>query len=205
MKHLMVVLCAFLAYFPNYAQFPSELWHQGSIVLVNNDTIRGNIKYDLDRDIIQINNEQGVQAFTAKKVLCFTFLDETSASYRQFYALPFQISPEYKSRVFFEVLLEGKMTLIARELIVVETLNYGNPFSSGSFYSQKVMMYRYYFLDDKGIIVRFYNNKKELYQIFKQKESQMRQYIKRNKFRFEDKSEMIRLTQYYNSLITTEK
>ncbi len=201
----LVVVALFFTISVGYAQFPSEYWHEGKLVLVNSDTIRGNIKYDLDRDIIQINNKQGIEAYTAKKVLYFSFLDELSRQYRQFYALPFSVTSEYKTPIFFEVLTEGKMTLLSREFITVRTVNYGNTSFYGNSYSQQILAYRYYFLDDIGNIVRFQNNKRQLYQILKRKESEIKQYVKRNRVRYSDKSDMIHLTNYYNSLITPKK
>lgn len=202
-KHL-IILCLFLMPWTGNAQFPSEVWHQGKVVLVNSDTIRASVKYDLDRDIIQINNNQGTEAYTARKVLYFSFVDEVSQHYRQFYALPFRITSEYKTPIFFEVLLEGKMTLLAREFVTVKTVNYGNSAFFERNYSQQVLVFRYYFLDNRGNIIRFHNNKKKLLQIFKRKESEIKQYTKRNRLRFDNKSDMIQLTEYYNSLITPQ-
>lgn len=71
-RHL-TILCLFLMPWRSYAQFPSEFWHQGKVVLVNSDTIRGSIKYDLDRHIIQINNKQGTEVYTTKKSIVFQF------------------------------------------------------------------------------------------------------------------------------------
>ena len=203
LKYLLT-LSLFFVTVMSHAQFPSELWHEGKIVLVNSDTIKGNIKYDLDRDIIQVNNKNGIEAYTAKKVLYFNFFDDTSHQYRQFYALPYRITSEYKTPVFFEVFLQGKMTLLGREFITVKTVSYGNTALSGSSYSQQVLAYRYYFLDDQGEIERLQKNKRQLYQIFKKKESEIKQYVKRNRFRFDNKSDMMQLTEYYNRLITPE-
>jgi len=186
----------------SHAQFPSELWHEGKIVLVNGDTIKGNIKYDLDRDIVQIHNKQGTEAYTAKKLLYFNFLGEISRQYRQFYALPFRITSEYKTPVFFEVLFEGKMTLLAREFITIKTSSYGNVGILGNSYSRQVLAHRFYFLNDSGNIVRFQGNKRQLYQILKNRESEVKQFIKRNRLKYDDKSDMIHLTQYYNTLFT---
>jgi hypothetical protein len=192
----------FLICVSGYAQFPSEIWHSGKVVLVNNDTIRGNIKYDLEKDIIQINNKAGTEAYTVKKVLYFGFLDETSRSYRQFYALPFNTTSQYKTLLFFEVFLEGKMTLLAREYLTVKTVNYGSAAFAGGNYSKQLLAYTYYFLDDKGRITQFQNKKKQLYQILQRKESSIKRYIKNNRLRFDDKSEMMQLVDYYNILIT---
>ena len=164
MKYLIFLSLTIIPWV-SHAQFPSELWHDGKIVLVNGDTIKGNIKYDLDRDIVQINNKQGTEAYTAKKLLYFNFLDETSRQYRQFYALPFRITSEYKTPVFFEVLFEGKMTLLAREFITIKTTTYGNAGLGGNSYSRQVLAYRYYFLNDSGGITRFQGNNRLLYQV----------------------------------------
>jgi hypothetical protein len=185
-----------------YAQFPSELWHEGKIVLVKGDTIRGNIKYDLERDIVQINNQQGTEAYTAKKMLYFNFIDETTRQYRQFYALPYSITTEYKTPIFFEVFFEGKMTLLAREFITIKTTSFGGAGLGGNSYSRQVLAYRYYFLDDRGKIVRYQGNKRQLYQILKNRETEVKQFIKNNRLKYDDKSDMILLTEYYNTLIS---
>lgn len=198
-------ICLFLVSMTGYAQFPSELWHEGKIVLVNSDTIKGNIKYDFDQDIIQITNKQGTEAYTAKKVLYFDFLDETSHQHRQFYALPFFKTTEYKTPIFFEVLFEGKMTLLAREFVTMKNVSYGAPGISGSTYSREVLSYKYYFLNNQGGIVRFQNNKRHLYQVLKKKENEIKQYTKRNRLRYDNKSDMILLMEYYNMLINPQK
>jgi len=189
-----------------YGQFPSELWHEGKVVLVNTDTIRGVIKYDLERDIVQIQSKsQGINVFSAKKVLYFGFLDEITRQYRQFYALPYGVTRDYKTPRYFEVLFEGKMTLLAREFVTVQTTNYGNSAFGGSTYSREVLAYRYYFLNDRGDIIRFQNSKKHLRQLLKNKESQVKQYTNRNRIRYDNKSDMIQLLSYYNSLITPQR
>ena len=204
MKYLLFI-SLFMISWTSHAQFPSELWHEGKIVLVNRDTIKGNIKYDLDRDIVQINNNQGAEAYTAKKLLYFNFLDESSRQYRQFYALPFSITLEYKTPVFFEVLFEGKMTLLGREFIMIKTTSYGNTGLGGNSYSRQVLAYRYYFLNDTGKITRFQGNKRQLFQILKNRETEVKQFIKRNRIKYDDKSDMIHLVDYYNTLITPKE
>lgn len=201
MKYLLF-LSLYIVSWVSHAQFPSELWHGGKIVLVSGDTIKGNVKYDLERDIVQINNKQGTEAYTAKKLLYFNFLDESSRQFRQFYALPFRITSEYKTPVFFEVFFEGKMTLLAREFITIKTTSYGNAGLGGNSYSRQELAYRYYFLNDSGNIIRFQGNRRQLYQILKNRENEVKQFIKRNRLRYDDKSDMIQLTEYYNTLIT---
>jgi len=99
-------------------QFPSDLWHEGKIILLEGDTLKGNIKYDLQQDLVQYGiADQRTTAFSARKVLFFEIFDTSVRKYRQFFALPFTTTSGYKAPVFFELLEEGKMTLLSRESV----------------------------------------------------------------------------------------
>ena len=52
--------------------WPSDMWHEGKVVLAEGDTLKGMIKYDFSQDIIQFTyRDQRVEAFSARKVLFF--------------------------------------------------------------------------------------------------------------------------------------
>ena len=126
-------------------QFPSDLWHDGKIVLLEGDTLKGSIKYDLQQDLQQYSvAEQRTTAYRARKVLFFEIFDATVRKYRSFYALPFTTTAGYRAPTFFELLAEGKMTLLSRESVEYRT--YSSPYYMGS-YSRLVLVYKYYFLD----------------------------------------------------------
>jgi hypothetical protein len=83
-------------------QWAFELWHDGKVVLVTGDTLKGLVKYDLQQDIIQYNAQRGsIEAYSARKVLFFEIFDTTVGYYRQFYALPYNTSSGYRTAVFF--------------------------------------------------------------------------------------------------------
>ena len=182
-------------------KFPSELWHEGRIVLLEGDTLRGSVKYDLQQDLVQygVANER-TTAFSARKVLFFEIFDNSVRRYRQFFALPFTTTSGYKAPVFFELLEEGKMTLLSRESVEYRT--YNSPYYMGS-YSRLVLVHKYYFLDDKGEISEFTGNKNDLLQMMKNKGDEVEKYIKENKLRHDDKHDFTRIVAYYNSLFGT--
>ena len=200
---LIIALLTFLFSCPKaFAQkFPSDLWHEGKIVLLEGDTLRGSVKYDLQQDLVQygVANER-TTAFSARKVLFFEIFDNSVRRYRQFFALPFTTTSGYKAPVFFELLEEGKMTLLSRESIEYRT--YNSPYYMGS-YSRLVLVHKYYFLDDKGEISEFTGNKNDLLQLMKNKEDEVEKYIKTNKLRHDDKHDFARIVAYYNSLFRT--
>jgi hypothetical protein len=128
--------------------WPSELWHDGKIVLIDGDTLKGMVKYDFQQNVVQyvVNNKQA-EIYSARKVLFFEIFDETVHKYRRFFVLPYTNASNYKAPVFFELLEEGKITLLSRELLEYKT--YNNNFYGGS-YSRLVQTYYYYLLKDDG-------------------------------------------------------
>ena len=182
-------------------QFPSDLWHEGKIVLLEGDTLKGSIKYDLQQDLLQYSiADQRTTAYSARKVLFFEIYDATVRKYRQFYALPFTTTAGYRAPVFFELLEEGKMTLLSRESVEYRT--YSSPYYMGS-YSRLVLVYKYYFLDEHGNISEFTGNKNDLLNLMNKKSDEVEKYIKANKLRYDDKYDFAKIVAYYNSLFGT--
>jgi hypothetical protein len=191
----------FLSFSAVAQQFPSDLWHEGKIVLLEGDTLKGNIKYDLQQDLVQYAvADQRTTAFSARKVLFFEIFDTSVRKYRQFFALPFTTTSGYRAPVFFELLEEGKMTLLSRESVEYRT--YSSPYYMGS-YSRLVLVYKYYFLDEKGNISEFTGNKTDLLNLMNKKSEEVEKYIKANKLRYDDKYDFARIVAYYNSLFGT--
>src|SRR6187551_849721 len=183
-------------------KFPSELWHEGKIVLLDGaDTLVGQVKYDLQQDLIQYTaTSQTIEAFSAKKVLFFEIFDATVHKYRSFYALPFTTQTGYRAPVFFELLEEGKLTLLSRE--AVETRSYSSMYYYGS-YTRQVLIYRYFFLDENGLITEFNGNKKELLDLMGKKADTVEDYIKANRLKMDEKYDFAQIVKYYNSLFGT--
>jgi hypothetical protein len=177
--------------------WPSELWHDGRIVLVGGDTLRGQIKYDLQQDLIQYNKGERTEAFSARKVLFFEIFDNSVRKYRQFFALPYSTGTGYQTPIFFELLEEGELTLLSREAIEYRT--YNSPYYIGS-YSRQVLVNKYFFLNSKGTITEFVGNKSDLLQIMGKKSKDVERFMKANKLRYEEKYDFARIIGYYNSL-----
>jgi len=195
------ILFFFLSFSVVAQQFPSDLWHEGKIILLEGDTLKGNIKYDLQQDLVQYGvADQRTTAFSARKVLFFEIFDTSVRKYRQFFALPFTTTSGYRAPVFFELLEEGKMTLLSRESVEYRT--YSSPYYMGS-YSRLVLVYKYYFLDEKGNIAEFTGNKNDLLNLMNKKSEEVEKYIKANKLRFDDKYDFAKIVAYYNSLFGT--
>jgi hypothetical protein len=195
---LLMVLQLALSYQVRAQNWPSELWHQGKIVLMSGDTLRGLLKYDLQQDLVQYTLEdKRTEAFSARKIMFFEIFDETVRQYRQFFALPFTTTTGYRAPVFFELLANGKLTLLSRESLEYRT--YNSPYYLGG-YSRQILVYKYFFLDEKGNIQEFTGNKADLLNMMGRKSDDVEKYMKENKLKFDDKYDFARIVSYYNSI-----
>src|SRR5690606_29624502 len=76
-------------------EFPSEMWHDGKLVLLEGDTLRGKLKYDFEMDLVQLLSNNVLQTYSARKILYFEIYDNNIGSYRYFYSLPYKIEATY--------------------------------------------------------------------------------------------------------------
>jgi len=189
---LLLLIC--LMPFAIQAQkWPFELWHEGKIVLSEGDTLKGFVKYDLQQDLVQYSlDDKRVEAFTAKRILFFQIFDTSVHKYRQFYSLPFTNSSGYSAPIFFELMQEGKMTLLAREAL--EMRSYSSPYYIGT-YSRMVLVNKFFFLDEKGNITPFTGSKRDLIDTMGKRGDEVEKFIKANRLDYENKYDFARIVE----------
>jgi hypothetical protein len=195
-------LFSLLASGSSYAQyFPSEYWHDGWIVNDDADTLRGEIKYDLPNDLVQVRNRDRINTFSSRKIVYIEFYDKTTENYRQFYSLPYAVNYDYKVPMLFELLYEGELSLLTRESIVQETVPSVQSYSfSGYNQTRQRLDYSFYFLDKKGNI-RLYNGKKpELQDAMRDRWSEVKPFMKKNHLSPDKIRDLVRIVAFYNSV-----
>jgi hypothetical protein len=179
--------------------FPSDIWHEGKVVLVSEDTIKGPVKYDFENDIVQINNGGQIQAYGARKIIFFEIFDQSIGEYRQFFALPFKVKPNYMVPIFFEVLEEGELTLLSRETVIQEAVPQYDYYTRGSYhYARYRLIYDFYFLNKKGDIKKFDMKKRNLLNTLKPYTGEVKSFMKKNKLKYEQRDDLIKIIGHYN-------
>jgi hypothetical protein len=184
-------------------KFPSDLWHDGKMVLVTDDTIVGKLKYSMDQEIVQVRSGDKLFTFGANKILYFELFDKTVDYHRQFYTIPYGLISSYKVPVIFEVLIEGNITLLAREKITLKSSqisSYSYRYAPTS-YSREVLTYDYYFLDKKGTITHYSLKKKDLLRMLKNRQQQVSRFMQANNLHADRRSDLIRIISFYNGII----
>lgn len=186
-----------------HAQLPNEAWHGGFLVLNDFDTVRGEIKYNFQNNLVQVRQGEKILSFSTQVFVSFSIHDQISKRYRAFYSVPFSLKSAYKAPVLFELLQEGEhLTLLAREVMVVENVS-----NFGSFYysprnsmSRERLDYEFYFMKKDAKIVRYNKKKRDLYFIMNDRSSEMKRIMKKKKLKHDRAAGLVRITAYYNEL-----
>ena len=206
MKRLLALILFVLTTFSGSfsQQFPSDLWHEGKLVLASEEVYEGLLKYDLVRGTVQVEIEEGERflTFGAQSIFYFKIFDVTVEANREFYVLPYGLVTSYKAPVIFEVLVEGNISLLCRERVSSKNVTAANPYLySTPTYQKDVLVYDYFFLDREGNITPYNLKKKELMQVVSKRQSQVADYIKQNRLKFDRRNDIIRILAFYNALI----
>jgi hypothetical protein len=198
----LLLVCFVITIHVTGQDFPSEMMHEGQAVLISGDTLKGQIKYDFENDLIQIVVNGTIQTFSARKILYFRIYDASVEMHRNFYSIPYEVQPNYEIPLIFEVLYEGRLSLLAREQIVTETVpQYSYAYRSSVNMTRTRLDYEFYFLDQKGNFVKYNLKKPELFELMSRKEPQIKSYIKKNKLKTDSRRDLVRITAYYNALL----
>ena len=180
-------------------QFPFEFWHEGKIVLESSDTLKGLVKYDLQNDLLQLKRASQLESYSARKVLFFEIFDQSAKRYRAFYSLPYSQNNTYNTPTFFELLAEGKLTVLTREKLEYRTVS--SSFYYYGTYTRLVLVHTYFLLKPNGKIEEIPNPKRnDWLALMENKTDEVKSFAKENRLDFDDKYELIRIVEYYNSL-----
>src|SRR5258708_27557581 len=157
--------------------------------------MKGLVKYNPE-DRVQLTHHQRTENLSAGNVLFFEISDRTDQRRRQFYSLPYAKMNPYKTPVFFELLCEGKITLLSRETIEARTIT-----SPGFHVSPMLMVVvnHYFILKGDGNIEAISDSPKAWYYLMGGEAGAVRNYVKKNNLDFRKKHQLMRIIGYFNS------
>jgi hypothetical protein len=182
------------------AQQWSRTWHQGQLVSVSGDTLEGDIRYDIENDAVQIKlPDERVYTYSGKKVLAFEFQEHPRRSKRRFYSLPYEQRNSFFTSRLFEVLYEGKLTLLCRPYMEHIITNPSKE-DEASGKKKNDPYYEYYFLNDDGIVHLYRPRLGRLLSFMSAKHREVRNYMKQHHLRYDQMRDLVRITAYYNAL-----
>jgi len=205
LSYIIVFVVAFLQY--AVAQdFPSQIWHDGTVYLNDGEAIKGKVKYNLENNIVQLQKES-IQTYSSSSISRFEIFDEYYGGMRTFYSLPYDVNSNgYNVPIFFELLTEGKdITLLCREYITTDPRSMGmysmymSPMYGPPMSGANKLAFDFYFLTD-GEITQYHQKKKELLDYMEDREDEIKLYMRKNRLSHDTRGDLLRITAYYNQL-----
>ncbi|UXP30954.1 hypothetical protein N6H18_11395 [Reichenbachiella agarivorans] len=155
-------------------------------VVTHNDTILGEVSLNMERNDLMIRSGRNIYNWTADKVKSATTLDQQTGLSAKYLTGAFGMN---SNSFFFEVLSEGKMTLIYREGL--------------KFAEHDEMVYPPFYTYDNGVIHSLPINKKEFLNLFEEEyAAQMAEYFKFHQVDLSDKEDIRKIVEFYNSKFT---
>lgn len=202
------------------AQQPSDEWYVGGVKLTDNSYRRGQVKYDLKRDIVQLRVDDLTETYSPRQLISFnvaSFTDEDRKARqgltpsKTFYSLPLINKNGYKQLHFFEVVVEGKATLLAREYEKNIIANNGQRVIKGRSVKGAVvsdpeelieseLAHHMYIGTLDGTIRKLPLKRKGVLALFNDHQSSLKEFIKQEELFLNKLPDMARLFRYYNSL-----
>lgn len=201
-KHIVIGTIIFFGLWSGRAspqEFPSQVWHDGKLLTTDGDSLYGEIKYNQEGDFVQVKDGTTIKTFSSRKISYFEIYDVIHGYYRYFYTLPYNVRPNYRVPLIFELLKEGELTLLSREAIVVETVPNYNAYYRTNFTRQR-LDYTYYFLQKGKELFEFSGKKADLLDIMAPEREEIKNFIKKNNLKTDERSDLVRIVAYFNEL-----
>ncbi|WP_026464003.1 hypothetical protein [Adhaeribacter aquaticus] len=194
-------------------------WAMGEIILNTGDTLVGPISYYHNKDLVQVTLADGeILIYSPVNVKCFKVFNGDKGIIQTY--KPFNWSEEgqvnsYKKLTFFEVLAEGKYTLINRSVFTIRNLDpvpaytsmgrYYEPYkTNGAYYKgdtyQIAKLNLFYLLTPENNFIPLKNPKKDMENIFQEKEESMEAYINKHNLSYKNPVALLQMVRYLNRL-----
>lgn len=173
----------------------NEYFLPGTIELSSGEILENvNIRYNVHNDMIEIDKDGEILEINKPNAVRSVRFDN-----RIFIYHPYLIENSVDKNGYFEILVEGPFTLYARRTNKLKeqtnTSLYGNS-GTGQFHYK--MEIKYYVKTANETV--FGLNKKKFLDNINSNKSEMKNYIKKRKLKFNDELSVKKLIKYYNSL-----
>lgn len=202
MLKIAVLFCTFLfCCLAVKAQLQPEIQSGLVILRGGEDTLKGNITLHLPDNLIELTEGSTIRTYSARQVDEFVLYSE-EGSFRHFFSVPFSEYSGYRTPWFFEQIYVGPLlSLYVRESTTMVMVPVFDSFSQRNVMSQRPrQVLDFYFLPANGAMKHYKNRRKDLYALMPEHEQEIKSFIKDSDISYVDREDLLRITQYMNSL-----
>lgn len=183
--------------------YVSKSWNYGSILLYESEKlIEGYpLRYDIDKDELEINAPGGAKVLSGSKVKSFTWQDSLSHNVVYFVSAKDYMNAEGTPLAgFFEVLSDGALPAFKKTSLVLKKANYVKEFDTGTRDDQILKKEEFYYVKE-GKVYSLPSSKKKILPLFNDQAEKMKTYIETNNMSLKEAHHLQSIFEYYNSLI----
>ena len=199
-----LLLMIVVAQITQAAGFPrsSGFWCSGTVVLEDQRVIEGEINYDLKFGAIQVKRNGLVKTYTAENIAHFTLFDAVKHRERQFVAIDHTEDEGYHRKTFFEVISEGKLTIL-RKSKYVRKPRVTEDARAPHIYMNAVCRHQYYVFRDNRFS-EIDDFKEEILPLMRDQQQEVSAYIRQCKLKLKRIHEQMRVVALYNQLCQSD-
>jgi len=170
-------------------------WSNGSLFLINGDTLDGKLKYDYDQEIVKIFYQNQVKAFTPYQVSHFIFIDNQTDLLRKFYSVS-EITRTNREKIsFYEIIYEGELAVsvfskpqkstLDNRLLANDTFFFSEPGHPETAYSD--VFYIWY--NDQLLMIQNFN---QLYNMFSDIREKLKDFVRAHHLNCDDRQDLLK-------------
>nr|WKN39874.1 hypothetical protein K4G66_14355 [Tunicatimonas sp. TK19036] len=174
-------------------------WCSGRITLENNEVLEGEISYDLKFDAIQIKKGGIVRTYTAQNINSFEMFDPIKYRHRKYVSIDHAMGEGYKRKTFFEVLADGKLTVL-RKSKYVRRPRVTEDFRAPHIYLNVVCRHTYYIYKE-GEFMEVDDFQGQVLPLMRSHQREIADYVQRCDLKLREIHEQMRVVNLYNQLV----
>ncbi|MEM6841570.1 MAG: hypothetical protein AAF632_05055 [Bacteroidota bacterium] len=185
----------------NATSFPqSGVWCTGKVKLDNDVVLEGEISYDLKFEAIQIKTGELVQTYTAENIVDFEIFDPIKYRHRKYVAVDHSMKEGYKRKTFFEVLSDGKITIL-RKSKYVRRPRVTEDYRAPHVYLNAVCRHTYY-VYHQNKFTEIEDFQAQIIPLMNSHEQEVSAYVEKCRLKLREIHEQMRVINLYNQLVT---
>ncbi|WKN45133.1 hypothetical protein [Tunicatimonas pelagia] len=199
MKYISLFLLSIITHIVQASDLPQYgVWCFGKITLDNNVILEGKISYDLKFEAIKVKTDDLVRTYTAENITNFEIFDPIKYRHRKYVAVDHVMKEGYKRKTFFEVLSDGKISIL-RKSKYVRRPRVTEDYRAPHVYLNAVCRHTYYvYQGDKFVEIEDFVS--QVMPMMTSHQEEVTSYVKQCKLKLKAIHEQMRVIHLYNQL-----
>lgn len=171
-------------------------WLNGVIHLTDGRVLSGKLQCQMQKNVVLYQSEDGIQTYPAILIKYFEVRDKKFGRGQIYYSSANKVDGYSQKAKFYELITQGKLTLLSREKLVKKYRPKGRVWFEVS---------QFYFQINLGLIQTLRPTKNNILKIMSEHAIDVNNYIKLYDLKINDKADLKLIFEHYNTLVKIDK